>query len=67
MPDIGNDTKLIKRKGRQLMTLEKLLIFGFALAALFAITTVGSNMMADRGAANEQYEGEIDNLTNSGF
>ena len=49
------------------MTLEKLLIFGFALAALFAITTVGTNMMSDRGEANEQYEDEIGKLADSGF
>jgi predicted Kef-type K+ transport protein len=49
------------------MTLEKLLIFGFALAALFAITTVGLNMMTDRGDQNTQYEGEIDSLASSGF
>ena len=36
------------------MTLEKLLIFGFALAALFAITTVGTNMMSERSDANDQ-------------
>ena len=40
------------------MTLEKLLIFGFALAALFAITTVGTNMMSDRSDANDQYESD---------
>jgi len=49
------------------MTLEKLLIFGFALAALFAITTVGVNMMTDRGERNEQYLGEVDSLGESGF
>lgn len=49
------------------MTLEKLLIFGFALAALFAITTVAANMMSDRGEANDQYEGAVDDLTDSGF
>lgn len=49
------------------MTLEKLLIFGFALAALFAITTVGANMMQDRGDANEQYENAIEDLSGSSF
>lgn len=49
------------------MTLEKLLIFGFALAALFAITTVGANMMSDRGEANQQYEDKIKELSDSGF
>lgn len=38
------------------MTLEKLLIFGFALAALLAVTTVGANMMSDRGEQNQKYE-----------
>ena len=49
------------------MTLEKLLIFGFALAALFAITTVGANMMNDRGQANDAFKQEVDALKNSGF
>ena len=49
------------------MTLEKLLIFGFALAALFAITTIGTGMMTDRGEANEQYESAVGDLTDSHF
>ena len=49
------------------MTLEKLLIFGFALAALFAITTVGVNMMSDRGDQNSKYENEVNNLAGAGF
>ena len=49
------------------MTLEKLLIFGFALAALFAITIVAVNMMTDRGEQNEAYEGAVSDLTDSGF
>ena len=49
------------------MTLEKLLIFGFALAALFAITTVAVNMMTDRGDQNTQYEGAVDDLSGSSF
>ena len=49
------------------MTLEKLLIFGFALAALFAITTVAFNMMTDRGEQNEQYETAVGDLTDSSF
>jgi hypothetical protein len=44
-----------------------LLIFGFALAALFAITTVGANMMSDRGTANTEFKQEVDTLKNSGF
>jgi hypothetical protein len=49
------------------MTLEKLLIFGFALAALFAITTVGTNMMNDRSDANDDYEDAISDLSGSDF
>ena len=49
------------------MTLEKLLVFGFALAALFAITTVGTNMMSDRSDANDQYEDATDDLADSSF
>ena len=49
------------------MTLEKLLIFGFALAALFAITTVGVNMMTDRNDQNSQYEGAVGDLADSSF
>jgi hypothetical protein len=49
------------------MTLEKLLIFGFALAALFAITTVGANMMSDRASANDEFKQEVDKLKSSGF
>ncbi len=62
MPEIP---KFMKRNEK--MTLEKLLIFGFALAALFAITTVGTNMMSDRGTANEGFKREVDGLKNSGF
>lgn len=49
------------------MTLEKLLIFGFSLAALFAITTVGINMMNDRGEANVEVEGMTRDLEGAGF
>jgi hypothetical protein len=49
------------------MTLEKLLIFGFALAALFAITTVAVNMMSDRDTANSEYEGAVSDLSGSSF
>jgi len=60
--------KLTKSSGRKpFMTLEKLLIFGFALAALFAITTVAVNMMSDRGDQNEQYESSVSDLTDSSF
>ncbi|MEL6642068.1 MAG: hypothetical protein AAFP98_12310, partial [Pseudomonadota bacterium] len=46
-------------QGKKNMTLEKLLIFGFALAALLAVTTVGANMMNDRGQQNADYEAEL--------
>lgn len=49
------------------MTLEKLLIFGFALAVLFAITTVGTGMLKDRGDQNQKYETGISDIENSGF
>lgn len=62
MPEIPQFMKRNKK-----MTLEKLLIFGFALAALFAVTTVGTNMMSDRGEANEAFKSEVDGLKNSGF
>ena len=48
------------------MTLEKLLIFGFALAALFAITTVGTTMVGDRGTEREQLGNELETLRQSG-
>lgn len=48
------------------MTLEKLLIFGFALAALFAITTVGTTMVGDRGTERQELDTELDGLRNSG-
>lgn len=57
--------KFTRRKTN--MTLEKLLIFGFALAALFAITTVGTNMLNDRGTANNEFKREVDGLKNAGF
>ncbi|MEL6516750.1 MAG: hypothetical protein AAFU41_16820 [Pseudomonadota bacterium] len=48
------------------MTLEKLLIFGFALAALFAITTVGTTMVGDRGTERQELGTELDTLRQSG-
>ena len=41
------------------MTLEKLLIFGFALAVLLAISTIGSNLMSDRNSASGDLEGKF--------
>ena len=49
------------------MTLEKLLIFGFALAALFAITTVAVNMMTDRSSQNADFESSVSDLSGSSF
>ncbi len=48
------------------MTLEKLLIFGFALAALFAVTTVGTTMMNDRGSEVEEFNGALGDLKSAG-
>ena len=49
------------------MTLEKLLIFGFALAALSAITVIGTNMLGDRGNANSTLESNTTTLENKTF
>ena len=49
------------------MTLEKLLIFGFALAALFAITTVGGNMLDERGKTNDRLKNNTTTLENKTF
>lgn len=62
MPDFE---KLIERK--KTMTLEKLLIFGFALAALFAITTVGINMMDKRANQTNDFNTGIDDLGSKNF
>lgn len=48
------------------MTLEKLLIFGFALAALMAITTLGTNVMNTRTGAEGDLQGQMDELAGSG-
>ncbi len=48
------------------MTLEKLLIFGFALAALFAITTVGITMMETRAEQGQELTDETNSLKDSG-
>lgn len=42
------------------MTLEKLLIFGFALAVLLAISTMGTTMWDDRKAKGSDFQGKID-------
>ena len=54
--------EFMKRKKN--MTLEKLLIFGFALAALLAITTVGSNVMTQRTDSEGELQGKLNNLAN---
>ena len=50
------------KKRRSNMTLEKLLIFGFALAALMAVTTLGSNMWGARETAESDFQKAIDNF-----
>lgn len=44
------------------MTLEKLLIFGFALAVLLAISTIGSNLMTDRNTSSGELEGKFGDI-----
>ena len=48
------------------MTLEKLLIFGFALAALLAITTLGTTVMQNRTSSEGDLQNQMDDLANSG-
>ncbi|MEM9707638.1 MAG: hypothetical protein AAF871_02515 [Pseudomonadota bacterium] len=48
------------------MTLEKLLIFGFALAALLAITTLGTSVMTTRTDGEGQLQDKMDELAESG-
>lgn len=48
------------------MTLEKLLIFGFALAALLAITTLATNVMNTRGETETELQGGLDDLSEAG-
>ena len=48
------------------MTLEKLLIFGFALAALLAITTLGTTVMNNRTSTEGDLQGKMDDLSNAG-
>lgn len=42
------------------MTLEKLLIFGFALAVLLAVSTLGTTMWDDRKAKGDDFQSRID-------
>ena len=44
------------------MTLEKLLILGFALALMYAITVVGKNMMEDHEPRYGSYTEGVDDL-----
>ena len=48
------------------MTLEKLLMFGFALAVLLAITTLGTGVMETRTSSEDQLQGDLDALAGSG-
>ena len=41
------------------MTLEKLLIFGFALAVLLAISTLGADLMTSRNDSSSELEGKF--------
>ena len=49
------------------MTLEKLLIFGFALAALVAINTIGNGMFEDLSSRNDTFESGTDDVAGAGF
>lgn len=42
------------------MTLEKLLIFGFAIAAMLAVTTLGSDIWSKRKDGESEFQGAID-------
>ena len=42
------------------MTLEKLLIFGFAIAALMAVTTLGKDIWSERKSAEGDFQSAID-------
>jgi len=54
----------MKRKSN--MTLEKLLIFGFALAALLAITTLATNVMNTRGETESELQDGLGDLAGAG-
>ena len=53
----------MKRKSN--MTLEKLLIFGFALAALAAVTTLGTNIWENRKGSEGTLQSDLETLSNS--
>ncbi|MGJ8583858.1 MAG: hypothetical protein ACSHXD_07195 [Marinosulfonomonas sp.] len=44
------------------MTLEKLLIFGFGLAAVIALTMTATNMSKDKAPAYETYQDKVTTL-----
>ena len=46
------------------MTLEKLLIFGFALAVLLTVTTLGTAMWTERQASEGKLQTGLDDLGN---
>ena len=48
------------KKRNSNMTLEKLLIFGFALAVLLAISTMGATMWDDRTQKGDDFQAKID-------
>lgn len=48
------------------MTLEKLLIFGFALAVLLAITTLGTDLMTSRTSKSGDLETGFGNIEGAG-
>ena len=45
------------------MTLEKLLIFGFAIAAVIALTVTATNMMNDHEPRYDTYTDRVEDLT----
>ena len=47
------------------MTLEKLLIFGFALAVLLAITTLGGDLMTSRQDSSGDLESKFGEIGGS--
>lgn len=44
------------------MTMEKILIFGFAIAAIGALTTLATDMSGDRSTAVDGYRSGVDDL-----
>lgn len=48
------------------MTLEKLLIFGFALAVLLAVTTLGTRVMETRTDTESDVQDKLNTLAGAG-